>query len=747
MVQYFYMYISLARYSPDGIPDLSFGSSGITMDETGSDITNNDIRYVALQTDGRIIVAGGIAIDNRGTSKLALLRFTSDGEPDSSFGIFGKSISDRHGVIKFVRCLPNNKIITLEELDDSVTRNPINYCISRYNNDGSIDLTFGEGGSTNLVKDYAKGSTLTSLAVLPNGELIAVGEPPYLSATSFLVVHYTADGIYEPGYALSDLVPPPSTFVPSDNSFLIQPDGKIVIGGEWQSNDVTIPKFIFGLKRFNIDGTLDETFKSQPAMVTSTNSGDDAANTVSLQSNGAILLGGNSDAATKGLIATMYDRNGMIYAALSGNWELFTSPPYDGFNAYASAIDPKKGNLLAGDIFVPEEQKVKFGLLCGPNPINYSYTFASFDFGGGENRCKALLLQPDGFVFMAGYAFTGRNYDFALMRYNVETDNIDSTFGSHGQVTTDLQSNQDYAYASALQPDGKIILAGTSQNDKQREIALVRYNSDGSLDNSFGRSGIVLTAIGDSDDCAKAVQVQKDGKIVVAGFTHAVNRYDVALVRYNSDGSLDSTFGKSGIVETSTGAGDAQANGMVIQSNGKIVIAGYASNGKDDDFMVACYYNNGSLDSKFGTGGITTTDYGFGDDHANALALQSDGSIVVAGYAYNGTDKDYAVARYLPDLSLGVIDKKISPQDFVTIYPNPLHSSATLQYELTQAQPVSIKLFDLLGNERAVFLTNEMRSEGKNSEKIHFPNGLPSGSYYMVVETKEQKSTVRIIKD
>src|SRR4029078_748348 len=155
---------------------------------------------------------------------------------------------------------------------------------------------------------------------------------------------------------------------------------------------------------------------------------------------------------------------------------------------------------------------------------------------------------------------------------------------------------------------------------------------------------------------------------------------------------------------------------------------------------------DGSIDKNFGTQGITTTNYGFGNDHVNAIALQSDGSIIAAGYAYNGTDKDYAVARYLPDFNLGVIDRK-NTQQVATIYPNSIKKSARREYELASSENVSSKLYDLLGNQRATFVNNEIQSAGKHSEQINFPNNLSAGSYYLIIETKEGRVSVKVIKE
>jgi len=165
----------------------------------------------------------------------------------------------------------------------------------------------------------------------------------------------------------------------------------------------------------------------------------------------------------------------------------------------------------------------------------------------------------------------------------------------------------------------------------------VRYNANGSLDTSFGTGGIVTTPIGNSND-ASALGIQSDGKIVVAGGSSNGSNYDFALVRYNTNGSLDTSFGTGGIVNTPVGSSNDYARTLGIQSDGKIVAAGDSSNGSKNDFALVRYNANGSLDTSFGTGGIVTTPVG-SSGGAYALAIQSDGKIVAAGSS-NGSTYD-----------------------------------------------------------------------------------------------------------
>jgi uncharacterized delta-60 repeat protein len=169
----------------------------------------------------------------------------------------------------------------------------------------------------------------------------------------------------------------------------------------------------------------------------------------------------------------------------------------------------------------------------------------------------------------------------------------------------------------------------------------------GDLDTSFDTDGIVTTAIGAGGDEAKSVALQSDGKIVVAGYSVNGGTYDFAVVRYNTNGSLDTSFDTDGKVTTAIGASNDYVNSIALQSDGKIVVAGYSVNGGNYDFTVVRYNTNGSLDTSFSGDGIVTTAIGAAHDYVSSIALQSDGKIVVAGYSDNGVSYVFALARYI----------------------------------------------------------------------------------------------------
>ncbi len=260
-----------------------------------------------------------------------------------------------------------------------------------------------------------------------------------------------------------------------------------------------------------------------------------------------------------------------------------------------------------------------------------------------------VAIQPNGRIVAVGYTDNGPEYDFAVARYN-STGSLDSGFGVGGVVSTSFTTTGDYAYGVVIQSDGKIVVAGNAYNTNLPDFAVARYNSNGSLDTSFDTDGKDTTAFG-ADDIGRAVALQTDGKIVIAGYTNASGNDDFAVLRYNSNGSLDTSFDTDGRVTTAFTSNDDQARAVLIQPDGKIVAAGYRFGGNLPDFAVARYNSNGSLDTSFSGDGLASKAFG-GDDYAYAAARQSDGKIVLAGCTNASGNDNVALTRFNSDGTL-----------------------------------------------------------------------------------------------
>ena len=271
---------------------------------------------------------------------------------------------------------------------------------------------------------------------------------------------------------------------------------------------------------------------------------------------------------------------------------------------------------------------------------------------GGNDVVRAIAIQADGKIVAAGVGSSGRNDDFALARYNPD-GSLDPSFDGDGRVAMDFHDSSDQALGVAIQADGKIVAAGGSRSfGNPNDFALARYNTDGSLDPSFDGDGRLLTDFGASD-LGYDVVLQADGKILATGFTESagLSPDDFALARYNRDGSLDASFGGDGKVVTDFFGSADFAYDAAIQTDGKIVAAGEGGAGgvaNPFDFALARYNPDGSLDATFDGDGRVLTDFGT-TDFARGVAIQADGKIVAAG---EGDFDDFGLARYNPDGSL-----------------------------------------------------------------------------------------------
>lgn len=253
---------------------------------------------------------------------------------------------------------------------------------------------------------------------------------------------------------------------------------------------------------------------------------------------------------------------------------------------------------------------------------------------------------------------------------NISVTPLGSSVGAAGVRTTDIQGTDDGGYAMVLQPDGKIVVGGYAVNGSgNKDFALVRYNYDGTLDTTFNGTGKVTTDFNGTSDRIWGITLQTDGKIIAVGETVsaiAPGTNDIAIARYNTDGTLDATFGGTGKVTTDHTAGANNSAYAVAMQGTNIIVAGTENVSGNLDFMIARYTNVGLLDPTFGTLGVTTQGFSGGNDVARAVAIDSSSRIVVGGYSRSGGgDDDFAIARFT---STGTLDTTfVSPLGMATL--------------------------------------------------------------------------------
>ena len=370
------------------------------------------------------------------------------------------------------------------------------------------------------------------------------------------------------------------------NAVALQSDGKIVTAGG-----------PFTLTRHNPDGSIDAGFGTNGKVTTAFGSGSGLANDVAVQGDGKIVVAGSTRA-----------RAGF------SNDDDFALRRYN-----------PDGSL-----------DTTFG----------TGGIVSTDFAALADSVTAVAIQSDGKIVVAGQAQGPSGTDLGLARYNAD-GSLDATFGINGKLITDVAGGFDFTSAMRLQPDGAIVvlarisLAGSNVIGTQ---ALVRYSTSGSLDAAFGTGGKV---IGGGNAPVNAMALQGDGSILVAGSINAGSSSSAfGLMRFFSNGSVDSAFGTVSTAFFTSGNGTI-GRGVAVQSDGRIVLIGEAASGASStfDLAIARYDANGSLDNTFGTGGKLLVDFFGGTDSAGDVVVQADGKIVIAGTARNGGSSEFALVR------------------------------------------------------------------------------------------------------
>ena len=365
----------------------------------------------------------------------------------------------------------------------------------------------------------------------------------------------------------------------------IQPDGKIVVMGytyDGVKNSILV-------LRYNTDGTLDNTFGT----------------------NGYVIFdGGGVDQKGLGLALTM---DGAI--------------------------------IVTGYIKLQNHRDLLVLKYLPDGVLNKTYSYSSggeyTDIGFGAD------VRADGKIIVVGEQSNGENQDVLLVGLTADLE-ADTDFGDGGIVTYNGTGNEnDKGFAVAVQDDGKIVVSGAHivKGREKEDVLVLRFCSDGSLDTDFGNGGAFTYAHqGDQADYGNFVALQPNGKIVVAGSSYDGEHFKILLLRLNEKGLLDDGFGTGGAViyQGQTSVFD-YAFGVVIQQNGKIVVAGTSNNGENDDAIVLRYLSNGIPDTGFSERGVFTfNSIADNKDQAYGIAIQPDGKIVVTGYSHNG-EKDNAL--------------------------------------------------------------------------------------------------------
>ena len=643
----------LLRYTPTGELDPDFGAGGwVKTDFAGDDDTAFS---VALQSDGKIVVAGVAGASGR--SDIALARFLPTGELDINFGSGGKVTRNFGGGVyavgRSVVIQPDKKILVAGDAAGNVV-------LVRCTEAGMPDGNFGDSGT--VTTDFAGGADGGyGLALRSDGRIIVAGEASIDDNRDFMLLGYTAAGALDDTFGSGGKV---STDF-GDSSFhrngarsvIVQSDGSILAAGGVGSQ--------LAVARFTEDGILDPNFGNDGLAQGVTgfyNLNSELTVGMALQANGKIvvtgLASGNFGVARFNADGYPDYDFGRTDFSVGGAASTYLS---DSFEASTSVAVQSNGKILVAGYSGERIALVRYtsaGLLDGK--FNGQAGRLILDVIGGFEGDYGVASQGDGKILITGQAdFLG---GVKLSRYTA-TGELDQSFGSQGHASDSLGNN--FGHDVAVLEDGKILVAGqTNQNLMPSQFTLVRHYENGGVDSSFGNNGRVMTTIGTFGAEARKMALLPGGNILLAGHANQNGISAFALARYTSSGELDTTFGNEGTVVTAFDGGGVSFQGLAVQSGEKILVAGELQRtGGHAEFALARYTSAGVLDSGFGTDGKITVAVGNGDAHCRGVAIQNNGRIIWFGNVEDGTASYLLLLGYTaegqPDMTFGDQGKAI----------------------------------------------------------------------------------------
>lgn len=393
---------------------------------------------------------------------------------------------------------------------------------------------------------------------------------------------------------------------------------------------------------------LDTSFGSSGIVTTNFGSGNDRIYGIAIQTDGKILAAGSAANGTLDFGVARYLASGELDTTFGGGDGMVTFPvgSFDDI-AYAIGINADGTILVAGTAGVAiGDNDFAVARLTTDGTLDSTFgtgAIAQRDLGaGGDDQARALALVSGGRILLGGYGNSGTGLDFAVAAFT-STGAIDTAFGSSGTTVVAIGTGEDKAYSMSVQPDGKVVLAGSSFAGSEINFALARMTSSGVVDSSlFGTSGRVTLDIG-ATDVAYSVALRSNGRLVVSGVAGQASN-NGAVVQFLTTGAIDSAFATSGMVTLDLNGNTDEFHGATLLPDGRLFVAG-SSVGLT---LAAALRVTGSFDLAFGTQGAHTVDISSGLDQLEAAVAQADGKVVVGGVTHNGVNQDFLLMRYSP---------------------------------------------------------------------------------------------------
>lgn len=791
----------IARLLPDGQPDLSFGNLGIIITDLGH---QEACTTVYEQEDGKLLAAGRSGTFNWWTfvGSSLIIRYQPDGSLDTAFGengiVLGNMDSIQYNILAVQQ---DQKILALLNSPSSVNGFIDPLVMTRLTPDGNLDSSFATNGHLFLPALMA-----LQLRVIPNGNILLfgsklVGSDPFGYALYGLplVYRYTPEGQPDPGFgyngydpakiAVHDMVLLPDDtlllcgsydgdamllrYLPDgqiDNAFgengllplhfgkngscllaSYMPNAGLLVAGT--KSEIAYDSDIV-LAKTRSDGSPDAGFgpAGTPGKVVLDFGMDNyvSAHAMAIQSNGNISVAGSID---KDLVLFQFKPDGTPDQGFSENGYAIIHRPIEFKEQTVKTLYQAEGKILrAGIVEDTGSSKIMLQRLNADGSIDEQFdqlVLGNADFQNHEiQRFSSLGINQEGEIFLAGTIASPIDPNtWTEVPYIVkalQNGELDQAFGTNGIAL--LSDNKDISEHPTLSlfKNGRILVSAEI-NSRLHHIKLL---PDGNPDLDFGSEGKIINEFATADLTPASILILEDNAFIVGGIGYK-NGLFFFCSKYQENGTPDSTFGDEGKVTLPVptdyfffftyGSTDA-----LLQPDGKILFAGSIFSNNNSDFGLIRLEKNGTFDQSFGNNGFVQTDLG-GDERVIQFALQNDNKILVAGTKTYDGFSSIALVRYLNDLNLGIINLQSSIEEAL-IYPNPIGDHATLEYELTREDQISIQVVDMQGRVIKTLVNHRHMNVGKHQETLDLSSIHIPGFFILQLRGEKGSLNVKMIK-
>ncbi len=652
-------YFIIARYLGNGSPDKTFGTDGYQIVKFEMVVPDRDDMYIertaslsclAVDENGNIL-AGGYASDAK-NSGFAIARLTSSGNLDATFSDDGKQVVINSQVNSWASDIlpqPGGKVIVAGSQESAAGSQLV---AMQFSNDGDLENGFGTKGVavTANPSSIFMDRSMKQNAVVLNGDIILTGYIDGNGWNGLYVTSLKANGKTDKSFGNNgELIykPQPNSNI-SAGSIAIQNGNRLLIGGTITYTNVPSVNSRFAVLALNNTGEPVTSFGNNGLYTDDFVMGQTVLNFSLTQPDGKIVTGGYAwNGVNNDFLLARYTVAGKIDPTFNSVGTRITDMGGDD-KVLALWINPL-GQIMA---YGKSDEKFAMGAytLSGA-PSNIQSGPGTWTFDPGQPFTK-IAVQGDGKIVLAGSTYDGLSVgQVSLVRLN-PNGTFDDTFDGDGKKLDGIGNDIFSDIEVALQPDKKIIIVGRTTNNGASTIVLVRYNPDGTRDNSFGSNGIVITNMGTDDYYGTGVKITRDGKITVSAFSQETftNRSNFVVARFLADGNPDNSFGNLGVATADFNAIFQYSNGLAINGDGKIAVGGTAAG-----FAVAVFDAQGKLDKVFSGDGLELHQIGIGTSRTGYVNSRINQLFFEGDFLYaTGT-------TYLPNLS-GALARYLLPQ-------------------------------------------------------------------------------------